>query len=480
MELTACHRMKKGELAPLERQSKVREHEEGEEEEEEVYCICRSADSTRFMIACDNCEEWYHGDCISVTEREAKHIKRFYCHRCRKRDPELKIRYKDKSRGSRHGDERGEKTERSEKSDRSEKAERSEKADKSEKVDKSEKTDKSEKADRGEKAEKSERSDKSDKGEKRPREERDKHRDSKKAARAERESVPPPQPPPPCVKPSRQGSRYCSDQCGLNLARNRIFQVLPQRIQEWNMTRCVAEDRNMRTLERIRREQLEAQTQLERLTRSHHELDRVVDRGRRGTVDPSALEDDTEEEQHSVHCVTCGHEVATRNAVRHMEKCFGKYESQTSFGSLYQTRVEGFNMFCDFYNAANRTYCKRLRVLCPEHSKNPKVSDDEVCGCPLVADVFTSIGQFCRAPKKKCLKHFSWEKLRRAELDMERVRWAMKMDELLEQERQCRQSMANRAGVLALMLHSTFDHDVMEKVQSQQKKMASKVKVKVS
>ena len=60
------------------------------------------------------------------------------------------------------------------------------------------------------------------------------------------------------------------------------------------------------------------------------------------------------------------------------------------------------------------------------------------------------------------------------------VRWAMKMDELLEQERQCRQSMANRAGVLALMLHSTYDHDVMQKVQSQQKKMAShKVKVKV-
>lgn len=54
------------------------------------------------------------------------------------------------------------------------------------------------------------------------------------------------------------------------------------------------------------------------------------------------------------------------------------------------------------------------------------------------------------------------------------------MDELLEQERQCRQSMASRAGVLALMLHSTYDHEVMEKVQSQQKKMANKVKVKVS
>lgn len=36
-------------------------------------------------------------------------------------------------------------------------------------------------------------------------------------------------------------------------------------------------------------------------------------------------------------------------------------------------------MFCDYYNPSSRTYCKRLRVLCPEHSKDPKVNDTEVC-----------------------------------------------------------------------------------------------------
>lgn len=25
----------------------------------QAYCICRSSDSSRFMIACDACEEWY-------------------------------------------------------------------------------------------------------------------------------------------------------------------------------------------------------------------------------------------------------------------------------------------------------------------------------------------------------------------------------------------------------------------------------------
>lgn len=39
--------------------------------------------------ACDACEEWYHGDCIQVTEKEAKHIKHYYCMSCKEDDPSL-------------------------------------------------------------------------------------------------------------------------------------------------------------------------------------------------------------------------------------------------------------------------------------------------------------------------------------------------------------------------------------------------------
>ena len=31
-------------------------------------------------------------------------------------------------------------------------------------------------------------------------------------------------------------------------------------------------------------------------------------------------------------------------------------------------------MFCDYYNIQQKVYCKRLKVLCPEHTKEPKVS----------------------------------------------------------------------------------------------------------
>ncbi|KAK8745182.1 hypothetical protein OTU49_000502 [Cherax quadricarinatus] len=64
--------------------------------DEQVYCVCRTSDVTRFMIGCDKCEEWYHGDCINVTETEANKIKKFFCQKCRLKEPSLEIKYKQK------------------------------------------------------------------------------------------------------------------------------------------------------------------------------------------------------------------------------------------------------------------------------------------------------------------------------------------------------------------------------------------------
>merc|ERR1711860_93371 len=129
------------------------------------------------------------------------------------------------------------------------------------------------------------------------------------------------------------------------------------------------------------------------------------------------------------------------------------------------TQIDDERMFCDFFNPKDETYCKRLQVLCPEHNPdNKQPAEDEVCGYPVKRKLFEApYGQqpvaFCRLSKKKCQVHAFWEKLRRAEIDMERVRQWMKVDELIEQERVVKTSMSSRAGVLALLLHSTFNHE---------------------
>lgn len=42
------------------------------------------------MIGCDLCEEWFHGDCIGVTEKDSKLIKQYYCQKCKDDDSSLR------------------------------------------------------------------------------------------------------------------------------------------------------------------------------------------------------------------------------------------------------------------------------------------------------------------------------------------------------------------------------------------------------
>ncbi|ORY67619.1 uncharacterized protein BCR38DRAFT_338126 [Pseudomassariella vexata] len=47
------------------------------------YCICRGPDDHRWMIGCDVCEDWFHGECIHIDkELGEKLIERFVCPRC--------------------------------------------------------------------------------------------------------------------------------------------------------------------------------------------------------------------------------------------------------------------------------------------------------------------------------------------------------------------------------------------------------------
>lgn len=449
----------------------------------EAYCLCRSSDCSRFMIGCDGCEEWYHGDCINVSEKEAKHIKHYFCQRCKEQDPTLQTvfraipasivgisaedrklkKLKDKNREK-------------------------------EKLNKSKercgqctgcltqncgsceqciarKTSSTGKKHRCEKRicvnfhqPKKEKVPAAQQAAAAPRQKRRRRTPSPEVIinpelEGQRQCNGP-----ACKMTARPQSKYCSDDCGKALATNRIYRVLPQRIQEWNLSPCKAEDQNKRTLDNIRAKQGTVRATLAELDKRHKELDLLVDRAKRCTLDPKALDLNDVEDEMSMYCITCGHEIHSKTAIRHMEKCFNKYESQASFGSIFKTRIEGNSMFCDFYNTASKTYCKRLRVLCPEHCKDAKVNDSDVCGCPLVRNTFELTGEFCRAPKKSCFRHYVWEKIRRAEIDLERVRQWLKMDELMEQERQVRTAMASRAGVLGLMLHSTYNHVIMEKL----------------
>ncbi|KAK2026702.1 PHD-finger domain-containing protein [Colletotrichum zoysiae] len=54
-----------------------------EESDNGPYCICRGPDDHRFMISCDVCEDWFHGECVDISKDVGENlIERFVCPNC--------------------------------------------------------------------------------------------------------------------------------------------------------------------------------------------------------------------------------------------------------------------------------------------------------------------------------------------------------------------------------------------------------------
>ncbi|XP_058143282.1 death-inducer obliterator 1 [Dasypus novemcinctus] len=51
-----------------------------------LYCLCRQPHNNRFMICCDRCEEWFHGDCVGISEARGRLLERngedYICPNC--------------------------------------------------------------------------------------------------------------------------------------------------------------------------------------------------------------------------------------------------------------------------------------------------------------------------------------------------------------------------------------------------------------
>lgn len=58
-----------------------------EDDPDRLWCICKQPHNNRFMIACDKCEDWFHGKCVNVTKALGKEYelmgKQWLCPTCK-------------------------------------------------------------------------------------------------------------------------------------------------------------------------------------------------------------------------------------------------------------------------------------------------------------------------------------------------------------------------------------------------------------
>lgn len=54
-------------------------------ETQELYCSCRQPyDESQFYICCDKCQDWFHGRCVGIVQSEAEFIDEYICPQCQR------------------------------------------------------------------------------------------------------------------------------------------------------------------------------------------------------------------------------------------------------------------------------------------------------------------------------------------------------------------------------------------------------------
>ncbi|XP_053712587.1 nucleosome-remodeling factor subunit BPTF-like isoform X1 [Synchiropus splendidus] len=89
--VTSAHKRKYEEeeqLSPIKSKKKKMistTHTKEVKKDTKLYCICKTPyDETRFYIGCDLCTNWYHGECVGITEKEAKKMDDYICVECKR------------------------------------------------------------------------------------------------------------------------------------------------------------------------------------------------------------------------------------------------------------------------------------------------------------------------------------------------------------------------------------------------------------
>jgi hypothetical protein len=50
----------------------------------QTYCICRKGlmNEASVMICCEDCQEWFHIECVGIKKSQVRHVLGFYCMIC--------------------------------------------------------------------------------------------------------------------------------------------------------------------------------------------------------------------------------------------------------------------------------------------------------------------------------------------------------------------------------------------------------------
>uniref|UniRef100_A0A7E4VEI4 CXXC-type zinc finger protein 1 n=1 Tax=Panagrellus redivivus TaxID=6233 RepID=A0A7E4VEI4_PANRE len=279
---------------------------------------------------------------------------------------------------------------------------------------------------------------------------------------------------PKCVNWSRPGSKYCSHVCGLERARHRIQLVLPHRVQSFcadpphSIVRETAEvdqlEAKLATLREKSASFIDTRAFLLTFMEGLAQMDcqRAIGKAHKGP--------DVEG-----RCLLCCYMTHNWSALqKHLYRCYLKLETKTLYTGSSPAEFNPDGFICDHYCEKTETYCKRLKVLCFDHTGKKELINKKICGAPLGLNsakfdwdkpfdkaMFTMKG-VCTATEIDCVEHVNWATDLIALVDNTRLNLDQTINDIVERIDQLKENTNRCYDIPALLENFTISDDTDE------------------
>ncbi|CAD6194611.1 unnamed protein product [Caenorhabditis auriculariae] len=224
-----------------------------------------------------------------------------------------------------------------------------------------------------------------------------------------------------CINSARKNSKYCSDECGVSVAEARLLEILPRHADSLFQEKQETVDSLAADAHALIKKGFDDMAIHEKkLIGFQEKIKNYIQTISKVDVEQTKDAPDPEATDPVFSCMVCGStDISLRRYPKHVNDCYERSERAVSYGTTEKTESLT-NIYCEVYDKKQKTYCKRFKSICPEHSRKTFESMLKVCGFPLKWEDNQSIridelvnsedpfGQDCCRAEQKCSKHHKW------------------------------------------------------------------------
>lgn len=452
-----------------------------------LYCICRTSDSTGFMIQCENCLEWFHARCLKQKKKELERYIRYYCQPCiasnpkslfnliKEEKPDTKPNIKDLEPNIKLEKRINNEVEFNQNTSVNNSQQQQQPLTQ---------TTTQEKASRKIITEK--RTINVDNTSK-PKQQYPKQtalepkcRQRTKISRKSKKQCEHMD----CVKEARQESKYCSDECGYEMNKKRYIKHFVPKWKYLNDNRSKGYDKRLEDYETLNNDKKKWEDTIDELKKERvylienisiikkeakkmYDLSTAV-KNEKDDDDEMEMDDNDETEAISdlvrPFCFTCGSSIPPQQCLKHWTSCHKKAESTylNTADQVIQYRTDNDSepqqLFCQAVDKKTKRFCLNLESFCPQHN-NWTIEKDEVCACPAkIMQKLVPDGNYCLELKKDCTLHYHWDKFRLAQNNVQRLHAFQTLEYIKDRLNMIVTQLNNSyGGCFGMMLHKTTE-----------------------